>query len=250
MADTREVRTFASEVKFLVGPEQGERIRSWARSHLDPDPHGTGAFGDEYTTSSVYFDTDEHDVFHRRGSFGRSKYRIRRYGQDDVVFLERKLREPTVLAKRRTVTPLDGLQHLDRGHVDPAWSGRWFHQRLLARRLRPACQVTYRRTARMAVTNGDIVRLTLDDDVSVVPAARPTFAAGDAAVVLPDRLVLELKFRHHLPALFKHLVEQFALTPQPASKYRLGMVALGRFSAAEMYQEPASGELGASASYV
>jgi hypothetical protein len=31
-------------------------------------------------------------VFHRRGSFGRSKYRIRRYGEAQVGFLERKLK--------------------------------------------------------------------------------------------------------------------------------------------------------------
>ncbi len=61
-----------------------------------------GPFGDEYRTTSVYYDTPAYDVFHRRGSFGRSKYRIRRYGDEQTVFLERKLRQPAVLAKRRT----------------------------------------------------------------------------------------------------------------------------------------------------
>ena len=36
-------------------------------------------------------------------------------------------------------------------------------------------------------------------------------------------MILELKYRHHLPAIFKRLVEEFALEPQRASKYRLGM---------------------------
>src|SRR6266446_3953338 len=107
--DTREMRAHPSEIKFLIEPTTGSRIRDWARERLDPDPHGSGAFGDEYRTTSVYFDTDRFDVFHRRGSFGRSKYRVRRYGQGSFVFLERKFTKPGLVAKRRTRVALDGL---------------------------------------------------------------------------------------------------------------------------------------------
>ena len=74
----------------------------WARTFLGADPHGTGPFGDEYRTSTLYFDTAEGHVFHRWGSYGRAKYRIRRYGDSNVAFLERKLRRPGMLVKRRT----------------------------------------------------------------------------------------------------------------------------------------------------
>ena len=113
MTHTQEVRWRASEIKFVVDADTGERIRSWARSFLEPDPHGAGAFGDEYRTSTLYFDTAEGDVFHQRGSFGRAKYRIRRYGRSDVIFLERKLRQPGLLVKRRTEAPLDFLDGRD-----------------------------------------------------------------------------------------------------------------------------------------
>jgi hypothetical protein len=36
-----------------------------------------------------------------------------------------------------------------------------------------------------------------------------------------------LKYRYRVPAIFKRLVEEFSLEPQRASKYRLGMTALG-----------------------
>ena len=36
---------------------------------------------------------------------------IRRYGDEQTVFLERKLRQPAVLAKRRTSLPLSSLSH-------------------------------------------------------------------------------------------------------------------------------------------
>jgi zinc protease len=107
-------------------------VRNWARSALESDPHGEGPFADEYRTTSLYFDTAKHDVFHRRGSFGRAKYRIRRYSEHDFVFLERKLRKPGFLFKRRTRTPIGVLHQLERTEADGPWLGDWFHRRLLA----------------------------------------------------------------------------------------------------------------------
>ena len=104
---SRETRTGASEIKFLIDAPLGVEIAAWARRRLDPDPHGAGPFGDEYRITSLYLDTDRLDVLHARGSFGRSKYRVRRYGASDVVFLERKLRKPGLLHKRRTLAPLE-----------------------------------------------------------------------------------------------------------------------------------------------
>jgi hypothetical protein len=118
MPHSRDVRTHASEIKFVVSTELAARIRQWARTHLDPDPHGSGRFGDEYQTTSIYFDTGGLDVFHRRGSFGRSKYRIRRYGTAQVAFLERKMRQPSVLAKRRTLASLTALDRLGTAELD------------------------------------------------------------------------------------------------------------------------------------
>jgi hypothetical protein len=227
MSHSREIRTFATEVKFLVDPSVAGRIRDWARTHLEADPHGTGRFRDEYVTTSVYFDTPQFDVFHRHGSFGRSKYRIRRYGEADVVFLERKLREPTVLAKRRTATALADLERLDTDSAAESWPGRWFQARLAARRLQPVCQVAYRRTARLLRDSEDIVRLTLDDALSAQPLRSLRFRPGPGVPALPGQQILELKFRHHTPAIFKQLVEEFGLIPQRASKYRLGMAASG-----------------------
>src|SRR5688500_6257223 len=105
MVHMRETRAAAAEIKFLIKPSLAPRILDWARTDLEADSHGTGPFGDEYDISSLYFDTSDHDVFRRRSSFGRAKYRVRRYGASDVVFLERKLRKPGLLIKRRTIAP-------------------------------------------------------------------------------------------------------------------------------------------------
>jgi hypothetical protein len=225
MAHSRDVRTHASEVKFVVSSDLAAGIRRWARTHLDPDPHGSGPHQDEYRTTSVYFDTSDFDVFHRRGSFGRSKYRIRRYDDEAFVFLERKMRQPSVLAKRRTHAPIVQLDRLTTPETSVEWAGHWFHRRLLARQLQPVCQVSYRRTARVLAHDGEIVRLTLDANLSAQPTARIAFENKAGVPFMNDHAILELKFRGMLPATFKRLVEDFALNPQAASKYRLGLTA-------------------------
>jgi hypothetical protein len=233
MAHIREVRPDACELKFLVAPDVAAGIRQWARTHLQADANGAGPCGDEYRTTSIYFDTADYDVFHRRGSFGRSKYRIRRYGEEETAFLERKMRQPAVLAKRRTSVPLAALLQLSVSTPDPVWPGFWFHRRVAARRLRPVCQVSYARMARGIVRDGEQVRLTLDADLSALPAAETRFPPGSGTAVLPDRLILELKYRGAPPAIFRQLVETFALSPEATSKYRLGLVALGLHDTAQ-----------------
>jgi hypothetical protein len=226
-AHNRETRPFASEVKFLVDKDTGAEIRRWARAHLEPDPHGAGPFGDEYSTTSLYFDTENGDVFHRRGSFGRGKYRVRRYGASGNVFLERKLRRPGILAKRRTMVPLETLERLGAPETSADWAGAWFHRRLMLRQIRPVCQLSYARTARTSATPDGAVRLTLDEDVRVAPVSLARFHSGAAVPVLETHMILELKYRREVPLIFKRLVEAFVLVPQPASKYRLGVAALG-----------------------
>ena len=225
--DAREARVFASELKFLVDQGVGATIRSWARARLQPDPHGTGAYGDEYRTASVYFDTAGYDVFFRRGSFGRSKFRVRRYGCGDSVFLERKLARPGLVTKRRTLVAREALGRLERPEPDRQWSGDWFARRLQLRGLRPVCQVSYSRTAHVAAAERGPIRLTLDENVRALPAEHVAFTREGGTPVLEPQMILELKYSVRMPDLFQDLVETFALVPQSASKYRLSVVALG-----------------------
>jgi hypothetical protein len=69
-------------------------------------------------------------------------------------------------------------------------------------------------------------RLTFDDGIIVRPASALAFQYGDGLPVLTSHTIVEMKFRLELPAVFKHLVETFALQPTSVSKYRLGLDAL------------------------
>ncbi len=218
---------FATEIKFVVSPAVAEKIHAWTISRLAADPHGGGATKDAYQITSLYFDTDAFDTFYRRGSFGRSKYRIRRYGQNAIAFLERKLKNRDLLKKRRTIIKLDELGRLENAQSNHGWPGAWFHQRILARQLKPICEISYQRIARIATTDFGAARLTLDREIRALPTRALVFnGAHDGEPLSQDRVILEMKFHFQMPVVFKQLVEEFALNPQPISKYRLAAVAL------------------------
>ncbi len=225
--EARETRDLASELKFSVDPSLAGRIRDWARTRLVPDPHATGP-AEDYRTTTIYYDTQDLAVYHRRGSYGRSKFRVRRYGDSDMAFLERKLRTSGVLSKRRTLAPVDDLARLSAQIADPDWHVYWFHQRVIMRKLHPVCQVSYRRLPRVAMTDYGPIRLTLDDELVARPVSGPAFVSGPGTPILPDRMILEMKFRVEMPAVFRQLAELFALKPERLSKYRLAVEALGR----------------------
>ena len=232
--EVRENRQFASEIKFLVEPGQAEEIRTWARKRLEADPHAVGATGDLYQTTSLYFDTAAFDVYHRKGSFGRSKYRIRRYNQGEIAFLERKLKTRDLVSKRRSIVDLDELRKLSNGEVEKGWHGAWFQRRLGVRALKAVCQISYLRTARVLMTPYGPVRLTVDEDLRARTVEGPSFPdATPGALISKEHHILELKYRHSMPGIFKQLVEEFHLKPQTVSKYRLAAAALGCVQPAE-----------------
>jgi hypothetical protein len=226
--ETRENRVFAAETKFLVSPVQADQIRQWARSRLLADPNAAGETGDTYTTTSLYFDNPQFDMLHRRGSYGRCKYRIRRYGAGEVVFLERKLKARGLVTKRRTIVPIEEVRLLEQGEPLKHWAGYWFHRRLENRGFGCVWQISYFRTARVAPSKMGSIRMTLDSNVRVLPLDRPVFHAPGAGMPVDEtRSILELKYFYSLPAVFKELIGEFRLVPHPVSKYRLAASTLG-----------------------
>ncbi len=227
--DVRESREFASEVKFQVPEDVAQQILQWSGTRFSPDPNAAddGQIG-AYQITSLYFDTEAFDVYHRRGSFGRSKYRIRRYGPSTTVFLERKLKTRGMVSKRRVSVDTGELGRLHEGEADADWTGFWYHQRLLARQLRPICQIGYQRVAKVTMTQFGAIRLTFDRAIRTVPLSSVAFNDQAPGTLLSeDSVIVEFKFRMDMPLLFKELVEKFALTPKRISKYRLAVVALG-----------------------
>jgi hypothetical protein len=226
LTETRESRAFVQEMKFLISPEQADAVRQWARTKLSPDPHAGGAEGDEYQVTSLYLDTDDLAVFERRGSYGRSKYRVRRYGDSDRIYLERKLKTRNRVGKLRSIVGIDEIAALEHAESPRRWAGHWFHQRVGLRGLHPVCQISYSRMARMGVSANGPIRLTVDQDIQATPAGRYAFAQPGGVVLSPGARILELKYKMEIPGVFKELMQTWNLQPQPSSKYRMAVAAL------------------------
>lgn len=212
----------AYELKFLVDEDRAQEVEAWARRRLVPDPHGDPALGGAYQTTTLYFDTPGLDVYRRTPSYRRRKYRVRRYDSAPWVFLERKSKWGDRVAKRRVLVPTAELPLLAGTVAPPEWPGHWFHGQLLPRDLLPACRIAYLRTAFVGACAEGPLRLTLDRQTRSAGAEGwrlDTFKGGRP--FLTGRVILELKFRTALPALFKALVQELRLNPSPASKYRL-----------------------------
>lgn len=224
--DSRETRDWAREIKFLVDASMRADIVEWSRENLRADGNGTGPFHDEYLTTSLYFETPDFDVFHRNRSYGRSKYRARRYGTLDFVFLERKFRTDRLLAKRRTTVSLPEVQRLAEPTADPTWRGYWFHRRVLLRRLQPLMQMSYERVARVAQAQHGLLRVTVDNNLRVLPMPDRAFIPGVGFPLIEDKCIVEVKYRVELPALIRRFAEEFKLQPMAVSKYRIGLKQL------------------------
>ena len=221
-----EKREFASEIKFLLDPATAGLIRSWARERLVADPNAQGFAGDTYSVTSIYLDNALLDVFHRRGPYQHSKFRVRRYDRA-AFFFERKLKTRGRLAKRRTAVTPDDIARLSAPSTVAPWPGHWFAEKIAGRRLRPQCQIDYQRTARVLMTPAGPIRLTLDEAIHARASTEIEFSDRSPALPVTDRVVLELKYRRDLPALFRDLVERFGLSPVPFSKYRAALPVLG-----------------------
>ena len=228
MKHARETRWQASELKFLVTPDCAAALKQWARRTMDADPFASSETGDGYLTTSLYLETPRFDVFHENGSYGHAKYRIRRYGNTGQVFLERKLRNNHMVAKRRSIVDVEELHHLDHGHPDPAWEGAWFHRRVAVRGVSPVCQVSYQRTARVLAAESGAMRLTIDEDLRAMRVSSHAFSEPKNPVpLLRDTMIVEMKFRHAMPELFRAAVREFGLTARTVSKYKLAARELG-----------------------
>jgi len=216
----------------MLPVRDARELREWARARMRPDPNTQSGIGDTYRISSLYFDTRDFDVYHKRGSFGRCKYRVRRYDASEKVFLERKLRNDHSVTKRRTVVPVAELRRL---RQEPAgspgrekWPGRWFERRIETRGMAPVCQISYVRTALVSENESGLVRLTLDEDLRAWAVREPAFhTISGGSPLVHDHMIVEMKFRLGMPALFTEVLEKFRIEAQPISKYRLAVTGLG-----------------------
>ena len=71
--------------------------------------------------------------------------------------------------------------------------------------------MTYERTARVGMTDYGPIRLTIENQLKASAADGAAFVSRDGAPPVTESTIVEMKFRAGMPAVFKLLVEEFAL---------------------------------------
>lgn len=218
----------AYEMKFLLSTAQAREVEAMLRGHLALDPHADPTLGNAYRVTSVYFDTPAFDVYRRAADHRGHKFRLRRYGADPTVYLERKTKRNGQVWKRRSAVPVAELAHLTDGHAEE-WPGAWFAWHLAAGDLRPVCRVTYERTAFVGAGPDGPIRLTLDRAARGLASSAPQqvepFDGG--LPLLGGEVIAEFKFLTAMPHLFKSVIGELRLAPSSMSKYRRCAEAAG-----------------------
>ncbi len=211
----------------MLAEDIAERVERWVLGNLCLDAFAERGLGNAYRVLSLYLDTPSLDVFHRTPPHKRRKLRLRSYGGSAPVFLEQKMRKGDRVRKRRTpisAAELHRFNNLTQAEGGIEWPGVWFERRVATHALRPAFQVACVRTAFVGA-DADPIRLTIDRNLCGLPNPHWQFHEDAGVPLLPGHVVLELKYRSAMPALFKHLLADMALSPAPMSKYRTAVRA-------------------------
>jgi hypothetical protein len=236
---------FASrvELKFTIDPVQASEIRHWSLERMSRDECNPNPHVDHYDIVSLYLDTPNFSVFHRDEDAPKCKHRLRRYGNDSLLWLETKRKKKDIVNKQRSSINVDAIDTLAQleypksselggvaQQVESANDSSWFHDRVSKFQLRPSTLISYRRFARVFNVAGQLLRLTMDSDIRSTPANSwyVPDRLDQSSVCLTELETLELKFENALPPMYRELMQTFNLVRSKFSKYRSSVIATGR----------------------
>jgi hypothetical protein len=200
------------ERKYLVPKHEAEMLLGAVAKLLPPDPHGAS-----YPVASLYLDTPDLASYRREV---QGKWRLRRYGEGEIVFAEFKAKPmPGSVHKRRSATTLGECLEMPYGE-----KAGWFTRAIHKNALRPTLLVSYMRHAFVGVLDGQEVRLTLDQELRA-SACREYCIPGPVSegATLTEGYVLEIKFVKTLPPKLEEELATRRLLPASFSKYRTGI---------------------------
>ncbi|OWK37464.1 polyphosphate polymerase domain-containing protein [Fimbriiglobus ruber] len=218
----------AYEVKFVLTEGQAAEVAARVNGKLFLDPFADPAMGHAYLTTSVYTDTPAFDVFRRTEGYDRDKFRVRRYGADGPVFVERKAKNGEKVRKHRERIDVTAVADFSAPVCSGERAGGWFHRQLREKLLKPVCRITYERVAFLGTADGTTARLTFDRNIrGALTTDWVPNAVETAAPLLANRVVCEFKFRTAMPALFRGIVADLKLAPASFSKYRVFVKSAG-----------------------
>ena len=229
------------ECKFRVRVDVLPRIIDALMVYCEADRHATTGPDGLYTIDSLYFDTDDYQLFWltEEGAAIRSKIRVRSYlspaGRSEKVKLEVKFRRNAIVTKTSASVP---QTHWAQWTRFPGEAPRMrdaeeqdafdkFAMEVVRYRAVPKVMVRYQRAAFFGRLD-DYVRITFDRRIQAQEVFDYDFntdperwqAIDDAAAHGgASHVIMEIKFKHSPPPWVVALVRRFDLHQNSFSKY-------------------------------
>ncbi|WP_345681780.1 VTC domain-containing protein [Novipirellula caenicola] len=169
--------------------------------------------------SDLFYDTENWHRPAKTKAIDKTIYRVRRIDHAWDVFLEQQRREKQTSKLRRSIVPSSELKRLEMDEVDKTWEAAWFHKNILKHGLRRSLKVRFDRLAFDADSIEGPLRLTIDQNIRCQVFSDLVNPNQNPSTPIPMHLV-RMKYFVSLPAIFKSLIYEFALLPNPTSMYR------------------------------
>ncbi len=232
------------EFKYILPLSQSQEIERDLQHFLQYDPFVLDKLNYQYQVRSLYFDDPSYSAFYDKidGLHSRYKYRLRTYSVNETdktsIFLEMKGRHNNLVYKHRIPIVLD----------DSSWadlSGELLIANVLSNRqtspvleqfafdrerkcLQGIALIDYQRRPYLSKFD-EAFRLTFDANLQVTQADSlfPCQSVSSGRKILPGYVILEVKFKHHMPAWFHTIIQAYELQRVSISKICAGMECLG-----------------------
>ena len=229
------------EFKYVLAQSLREQVEAELGHFVELDPYVQGHKGHQYFVRSLYYDNAAFTSFREtvEGQHTRAKFRIRTYARtvNDLApwFLELKGRYNNLVFKHRT--PIQGdfdkrtsgeqLSRLLLTQAAPDSVRNQFEFELFKKQIEPTVLIDYERRPYISRFDPDF-RVTFDCKLTAI-ATDSMFPSGAFAqrLLLPGYTVMEVKFRHRVPAWFHRIIQAYELRRRSISKICTGTEALG-----------------------
>ncbi len=148
----------AYEVKCVVSAGMAADLENALRGSMTADPFSARETDGHYRITTLSTDTPAWDCFHRQPGYAKRKYRLRRYGSEQTIYLEQKTRRGHRVSKRRVATTEPELHQLfasstrqaktddtsgdsvsEKSAENHIWDLKMFQNRIESLNLRPVC---------------------------------------------------------------------------------------------------------------
>lgn len=226
------------EFKYLLRADLRREVESELGHFVQLDPYVAEQPGKKYFVRSLYYDDPDYGCYFAKidGQLHRAKFRLRTYarepGPSNAAFLEIKGRHDALVFKHRTPVDSAGWPGFTAGQRDVTAAilahtqgsvRERFAFEVERKRLAPVMLIDYERRPYVSKYDPEF-RLTFDDTLRATLTQSLYPGPGEnTRDVLAGFTVMEVKFRHHVPAWFHRILQSYGLRRRSVSKICQGM---------------------------